>query len=77
MVRRFLLQPVTKEGAQQERERGGAAAGDGAIAGQVFEEADHQHLEIDGGINAVAAALRGVGIGGAAEVAAFDIGGAQ
>lgn len=55
VVGSVMIELIAQEGAQ--REIGGAAAGDGAFAGKVCEEADHKHLEIDGGIDAGASAV--------------------
>ena len=67
MVRGVLVELIAEEGAQ--RKRVGAAAGNGALAGEVFEKADNEHLEVDGGVDAGAAAARRIGIGGAADFA--------
>jgi len=66
-VGRGLHQLVAEEGTQ--RGRVGAAAGDGTLAAEVSEGGDHEHLEIDRGIDVGAPAARGVRIGQTAEFA--------
>lgn len=68
-IRGGFLQPV----AEAQRERVGSAAGDSALPRKVFEEADHEHLEIGGRADARATAARGIGEGGQADIA--DAGG--
>jgi hypothetical protein len=48
----------------------GAAGGDGALAGNVFKEADHHHLEVDDRIDPRTAHAALV-VGGGAELADF------
>lgn len=66
VVRRFLFKPVAEEGAK--RERVGAVAGDRTLARKVLEEPDHEHLEIDGGVDSRRAALGSVCLGWAADL---------
>ena len=56
-----FAQVIAEEGVQLELV--GAAAGTGALAGKDTEEADDEHLKVDGEIDARAYAPGGIGLG--------------
>lgn len=56
---------VAEEGTQGEAVL--ATAGDGPLAGEVFEEADHEHLEVNRRVDPWTPARAGLAVGGAAD----------
>ena len=62
-----FIKAVSEESPQ--RERASATTCDGAFTGEVFKESDHEHLEVDGRIDAGTSSPFGIGISGAADFA--------
>src|SRR3954451_1600548 len=68
MIRSFLIQLVVEKGA--DRHRIGAARCNGAFARQVFEKSNHDHLQVNDGIDPWTSCA-GLLIGGGAKLPHF------